>query len=341
MLKIRKNLFAVLLGIAVMLTAGAAMAAPSITIQSPTAGVVSAGSIPISGIANVEDIPPNQFIDIMLVIDTSGSMRTADGPNGASRLAAAVTASTNLLGNLNSSYIRVGVVEYTTYETTGSLHGKLVQGLTDNYTAVTTALNSLGTGGGTPMSDGIQLATNEFNANGTAGADYYSLVLTDGNANSQNIAPQTAIDNAIAGDITINTYGIGASVNTSELQDYADQTGGVFRQVDTSNINNIFAPGGGGGTDVTLNQVELTDGTNIWDAVITSQIGNLYTWETAGTVVAPSTTFTATAYDSLGASATDSVTVTTSEPVPEPSTILLLGVGLTGIGVLSRRKNKK
>ena len=76
MLGLRKNLVAILFGIAVMLTAGVAMADTSVSWISPIDGSsFSAGTIvnPI-GQAGTSGITGGTGLDLALVLDSSGSM---------------------------------------------------------------------------------------------------------------------------------------------------------------------------------------------------------------------------------------------------------------------------
>jgi len=333
---LRKSFLLIFLVFAMAFITVEAMAAPSVTIQVPTDGAILPGpcpaQTPIKGVASVDTVAKK--LDIVFIIDTSGSMGTTDGPGGMTRLAAVKQAATNVLDNFDSSVINVGVVQFTT---TASIE----QNLTNDYDAVRDAIDNLQIGNWTAMGDGIGKAIEEYNNNGRSDAEWIALLLSDGWSNTGS-DPSTQAQNAANAGITINTYGFG-SPDEDTLEDIADLTGGTYTYVDTSNIDNIFDPGTGSG--VNLDRVELTDGTNTWNATITSQIGNVWTWQSPnlGTVYATGTTFTATAYFSDQSYATDSVTVYcgSTAPIPEPTTMLLLGSGLIGLAGIGRRKMKK
>lgn len=332
-MKLRKITFSVMLAVAMMLPAGVAMAAPSVQIQTPVDGTI------IRGIASTDFVEDK--LDIVFIIDTSGSMgMNRDGPGGITRMEAVQQATLSVLNNFNSSVINVGIVEFSTAGFGGG-GSRIVQSLTNDYNAVENAINGLQTGSTTPMGEGINFARQDFADNGRSDAGWIALLLSDGYSNCC-IDPIDQATAAANEGITINTYGFG-DPDEDLLTEIADLTGGTYLSVDTSNIDNIFDAGID--SEVDLDRVELTDGTDTWLADITSQIGQLWTWESpvSGMVGYPETTFTATAYWSDQSTAEDSVTVYCEgqPPVPEPTTMLLLGSGLMGLVGFGKKRKKK
>ena len=137
--------------------------------------------------------------DVMLVLDTSGSMsgqKLTDAQNGAKELV-------DTLG----PGVNVGLVEFDSSATTP-------QGLTSDKQAVRDAIDALTAGGGTNIGTGIDAAQDEFDANGRAGVPKFMVVLGNGDTSG---GEQPATDAKNAGTAIYGiAYGSGASVDDFE-----------------------------------------------------------------------------------------------------------------------------
>ena len=111
-------------------------------------------------------------VDIMLVIDRSGSMTAIEGGN--TRLQNAKNASITFVNNVNFSKDKVGLDSFNETAT-------LDRNLTSNKTLITNAINALKAGGATNIGDGIKLGRQELVAHG--GPTKAMILLSDGAPN--------------------------------------------------------------------------------------------------------------------------------------------------------------
>ncbi len=116
-----------------------------------------------------EPITERKPLDVMLVLDRSGSMEGQP-------LTDAKNAAKLLVNQLNASNDKVGLVSY---ESTGHLD----QGLTSDFNAVKSAIDSMSAFGFTNIGDAVFDAQAELNAHGRSGAIHILVVLSDGVAN--------------------------------------------------------------------------------------------------------------------------------------------------------------
>jgi hypothetical protein len=119
-------------------------------------------------------------IDIILIMDCSGSMAIIDPGNTKTRLELAQEAAKNFIDLLPTiGNTRVGVISYETWN-----NGNVEEHLTTDFVAAKAAIDALTAGGVTCMGEGFELAKQEF-------IDYpgpnkkVCLLLTDGIANSK------------------------------------------------------------------------------------------------------------------------------------------------------------
>lgn len=153
---------------------------------------------------------PEVRVDVVLALDTSGSMLEPAAPGGPTKLAAAVEAARVFVGQLRLPRDRVAVVAFN-----GS--ARVVRPLTGDVFALLRALDALPTGTGTRIDLGLAAA---LEALGPPAADRLPAVvlLTDGN---QSGAPEAEVDAAAAAarmaGVRLFTVGLGSDVNRSLL----------------------------------------------------------------------------------------------------------------------------
>ena len=334
MLGLRKNLVALLFGITVMLTAGLAMADTSVSWLTPLngstydAGTTLGSGQPdgaITGMAGANIIGTG--LDLALVIDQSGSMRYGS-------LTQAKTAAIALVNNLPEDTSSVAVIGFNSSAHTYTL----LTPLNPNKATVINAINSITAGGGTNLGSGVAAGANTLVAGHTTGRAMMQVVLSDGvGAYSGEAATAFA-----ANGIVTHTVGVPGH-NASLMQQIATDGNGVYTNV-TSIDDLVDLFNGTGGNLVGLDHVDiqLADGTWIYD-IATDALGNFVLPDQV--IALGANTFTAHAVGDDGTSASAVLTLNGTEegpaPVPEPSTILLVGLGLAGLGVLNKRRNKK
>jgi len=127
-------------------------------------------SLPLS---RNETIP----LDVMLIMDVSGSMNDKLPGDEKTKLEGAQEAAAVFIDQLNSSRDTLGLVSFHD-------HAHFEANLTDDFDAVKAEVNSLTAGGYTNIGDGISYATTVFEANGRNGETIWVMILlSDGKAN--------------------------------------------------------------------------------------------------------------------------------------------------------------
>ena len=201
-------------------------------------------------------------LDVMIVFDRSGSMSQQGVGSPNTKLVDAKNAANTLIGQLDSSKDRVGLVSFSD---TGTLNSAL----TSSFSTVTSAINGLTANGNTNIGDGVYVGQNEIATHGRAAPVVkVMVVLTDGIANRQhpspqnpgnsicpqtptvaNICTQDAINEAAAAKATGTiVYTIGLQLGTdasgllsaSILQSMATDPGKFFNSPSSTQLQGIF-----------------------------------------------------------------------------------------------------
>jgi hypothetical protein len=162
--------------------------------------------------------PPSTPVDVMLIIDSSGSMRDNDPLN--KRLdAARAYLTSSLAGDA------VGVVDF---DSTARLVGPLQQ-LPDNKSNLINVINTIDSDGGTDIGAGVKQGCDALTAS-TSNVKKGAILLTDGDGyfNEQHNC-------FIANKWPIYTFGIGTA-NDVLLDRIASTTGGEFSRLPISNL---------------------------------------------------------------------------------------------------------
>ncbi|HVF69231.1 MAG TPA: VWA domain-containing protein [Xanthomonadales bacterium] len=187
----------------------------------------------------------NNPTEVMLVIDTSGSMSTAVTANKITQAKAAAKNFVDILAADPRN--KVGLVSFGTTAVVKS-------GLTNNFAAVKSQIDTLIASGSTCTECGINKANQEI-ARSTSTQKKVVILLTDGLANyieggtrqftDTTIPEQKALDAAIAGrtadETVFYTIGLGQTINADFLELIASSTGGKYYPSPTGDqLNSIY-----------------------------------------------------------------------------------------------------
>lgn len=181
--------------------------------------------------------------DIMLVMDKSLSMNDkVSASDSATLLEKSQDAANGFVDTISANTSnRVGLVSYSSESQTN-----LDSPLTNNFADVKDEIDDLDAGGGTCIQCGIKKANAEITTNKTNNKNVV-ILLTDGKANlasgSNNENQTTAEAGAlseVADGVNVNqtvyyTIGLGNVVNTSFLQNIANQSGGQYYAAPNAN----------------------------------------------------------------------------------------------------------
>ncbi len=187
-----------------------------IEIHSPPTDLESADgelTFDVQGVAST--IGGVRYIDMMLVLDTSGSLRKTDPDDY--RTAAAV----GLIEGLSpKSDIRIGVIGFNN-------RNDLLQPLTGNRDRVVQALHDLDRSGGTNLASGILTAVEELDRNGREESSRVIVLFTDGMSNEKKA--RLAAEHARAQGIAVQALLLGENLKGGFLlEEIAATTGGGF-----------------------------------------------------------------------------------------------------------------
>jgi Mg-chelatase subunit ChlD len=187
--------------------------------------------------------------DVMLVMDTSDSMKEPAGSTG-SKLSQAESSAKSFVDLVsNTSSIRVGL-------TTFDIGAKLRMGLTSDFTDLKSMIDEITTGNQTCMQCGIDIANQEISAHKRPNVKNVVILLSDGEAInienhkgyvSKDVAEKAAMDAAVYGHKTNGTIfytiglGSGKEVDQTFLQNLAKNTGGdYYYSPTTDQLNSIY-----------------------------------------------------------------------------------------------------
>lgn len=194
------------------------------------------------------------LLDLALVLDSSGSMSWND-PQGLRR-----TAAKNFVDALLPED-RSAVVDFDD-------RSVVLQGLTEDKTAVKQAIDRIDDSGGTNIAAGVRTGTDVLLANGDTQRARIAILLTDG----EGYYDSSLTDRARQNNIVIYTIGLGSSIDEPLLRSIASGTGGQYYHVRTAeDLPDAFrriSDDTGGGVDATTD----TDGDGLTDCLETNGI---------------------------------------------------------------------
>jgi flagellin-like protein len=225
-----------------------------------TATPLGDGTVDVGNITSVDSAtnvtrPP---LDVVLVLDDSGSMGTDDDGDGRNRLDDAQRAAQQFVGGLNSSQDRVGVVSYNsgaTYELSNQRY------FNDDFDTVNDSVEAGNVGGGTNITDAMQMANTQIELQSNTTRDRAIIVLSDGanNYDGNNCEPTSndddpydcynnietirAAQNAGENGVAVYTigYGEGGNYDGALMRELAAQTDGSFYEAsDAEELEAVF-----------------------------------------------------------------------------------------------------
>ncbi len=212
-----------------MLSTAAFAGELQVEIQSPSAGYTvedGATHVDVEGIASA--IGGVRHLDIVFVMDTSGSLRRSDPQDY--RAVGAI----GLVENLSpKSDIKIGVISF-------DRNSEVAQEMTSDRDAAIAAIRALPRKGSTNIAGGIAAALAELERNGRPGSSRVIMLFTDG-MSSKNKAYDAAVEATKKG-IVIQSLMLGESEKGSKIMDtIAWATGGTFLPVsDPSKLPEAF-----------------------------------------------------------------------------------------------------
>ena len=177
----------------------------------------------------------SRHADIVLTIDTSGSMEEPTQPDGPTKLDAAKFAATNFLNLLVFPGNQAAIVSFDT-------DAVLEHALSDDRAGLIAALQSLMAGGVTRMDLALALSRSELV--GPRHNPIHSRIvifLTDGLPNGTTEETVLAEANATKSQgITIYTIGLGSNVNASLLREIATSASHYYFSPSTTQLTEIY-----------------------------------------------------------------------------------------------------
>ncbi|GEM_PF-2632247 len=208
-------------------------AIPTITIDSPPTNQSQVTQPQVTVLGTVTATGGGQGLDLMLVLDDSGSLHDTD-PQG-QRFEAVRELLLNFASNPN---VRIGLVFFND---SASLSVPLTppSAATDPINNELEARQTQGPGGTTAIDAGINVAALELSQNGRPDASDVILLFSDGMSNDLNQAINAA-ENAKAQDAIVSVIGLGDAANENE--EIANAGGGSFLSAtDTTELNDLFS----------------------------------------------------------------------------------------------------
>jgi uncharacterized protein YegL len=172
-------------------------------------------------------------LDIMLVLDRSGSMNDPSGTGTATRMDLLKQATNTFLGQVNFSRDQVGVVQFDS-------GANIVHSLSNDRVSISNAINAMFSSGGTAIDAGVEIARREFADRGRPEAGHVMILFTDGITSSNARALERAQQTKNEG-IRLITIGLGRDdVDESLLREMASQTSDFYFVEDASELQQVY-----------------------------------------------------------------------------------------------------
>lgn len=164
-------------------------------------------------------------LDIVLVIDNSDSMEWN------SKLEEAKGAAIAFVDEMDLTTGRIAVARFDST-------AELLEPLSSDPLTIKSTINSLDTGGGTHIHEGLRVAYEELVANGEVDASWVLIILSDGQSDFEAAVEQA--EAAKQAGIRIISVGIGQDVDESLMQEIASSPSDYHFSPDASELEQIY-----------------------------------------------------------------------------------------------------
>jgi uncharacterized protein YegL len=174
--------------------------------------------------------PSSSPVDIMLVIDRSGSM-------SGSRINSAKSAAKTFVDQMNLSADQAGVASFTSRN-----RGTLDHELSQDGSAVKSEIDVLRAGGATDIQDGLEIAATELQSTRHISSNAQAIILlSDGVHNASSLSSLLSTADSIKADgIRIITIGLGYYANEQHLKAIASSDTDYYFSPNTSDLADIY-----------------------------------------------------------------------------------------------------
>lgn len=202
-----------------------------VTLLSDPSNVVTTGIATPQTIEVIPPTDPKAGVNVVIVMDSSGSM----GRNDRNR--DRVTAAKALVATLDQNDA-AAVMDFGAGSDSGFNVSRLLQDFTSDHTLLEEAIERVVAKGTTPLYESLLDAIGHIVAKNVSNPAI--VVLTDGQANT-NTNFDNVVDKANANGIPIFPIGLGTSVDFTQLQALANQTGGTFASaLESDQLQTLF-----------------------------------------------------------------------------------------------------
>jgi len=174
------------------------------------------------------------LLDIVLVIDRSGSMDYYIQGDNHNKIYYAKEAACNFIDRLNTTTDKVGLVSFSTYSEVDS-------NLTYSYETVKTEINRLDADGWTDIGAGLHDANQQFDYNGRYNASWVIILLSDGETNTYEGDPyEPELSREYALNKSEEAHNMGIKIYTIGLGDKDDIDEELLKEIKTEEY--FYAP---------------------------------------------------------------------------------------------------
>lgn len=186
-------------------------------------------------IAAAEVCPPGTGVDVVLVVDSSTSMRAGTRPDGPSKLIAAIEAAQNFVSLLAEPADRVGVVQFND-------SAQVLAELSPDRNRALSALAEVSVSPGTRIDAGIEAAAEVLEAGGAeTDHDRVVVLLTDGRPTVSSASRVIlAAEELKATGAVLFTIGLGSDADPDLLRLAASRPSYYFHAPDTADLERVY-----------------------------------------------------------------------------------------------------